>query len=116
PQTVVHFRTIEIKERPPAKPPGPGLAPGTGVLTLRFEPGTYSAKVTEFGVVVNVVGADRTRPSRQTIKPGEKVSTTYPPGVYTLEVSEPGELELSRARVTLAPKGEETVTLRPRPG
>src|SRR5262249_10464273 len=40
----------------------PDAAEDSGVLTLHFEPGNYSEKIQEFGVVVNVVGPGRKTP------------------------------------------------------
>ena len=97
-ETVIQFRKIEVKELSAAQSESSGVSPNAGVLTLRFEPGDYSEKVRRFGVVVQIRNAGNSPGTTvpQVVRVGEKVATTYVPGEYTLEISEPGEVELSR--------------------
>jgi uncharacterized protein (TIGR03067 family) len=86
-----------------------------GVFVLQFDPGFYSEKIREFGVIVQIRDAKSGKHRPTVVKPGQKVSTTAEPGEYVLEINEAAALELSRTRVNLERKGEVAIALRPRP-
>lgn len=100
---------LRLKEAPSS-----GTA-GQGVLILKFESGAFSARMREFGAIVQLRDKDGKVAREIAVKPGSQVSTTVQPGEFALEVSDPTELELSAKKLTMAPDGEVTVTLRLKP-
>lgn len=88
---------------------------GQGVLILRFEQAVFSSKVREFGAIVQLRDKEGKVAREIAVKPGAQISTTVPPGEFSLQVSDPTELELSNKKLTIAADGEETIILRLKP-